>query len=112
VGLFISGKLLAEGNIQSLSAKLFSSSPYVIQVGVGGTNRSETWVQGILKDVEGIVSVREKNNLFEIECSRDITSEIARSIVSAGADLYHLNKKEYGLDEIYDRYFDGGVNHE
>ena len=53
-----------------------------------------------------------KNDLFQIECSRDATSEIARMIVESGAGLNYLNKKEYGLDDIYYRYFEGGDYHE
>ena len=33
VGLFVSGKLLAEGDIQTLSKKLFAKSPYIIEAG-------------------------------------------------------------------------------
>lgn len=111
VGLFIGGKLLAEGNIQSLSQKLFSSNPYVIEAAVGGSRTIE-WLRNVLNTVDGVVSVKTKSDMFEIECSYDVTAAIARAIVNAGADLYHLNKKEFGLDEIYYRYFDGGVNHE
>ena len=32
-------------------------------------------------------------------------SEIARAVVESGADLKSLNRKEYGLDDIYYRYF-------
>jgi ABC-2 type transport system ATP-binding protein len=55
---------------------------------------------------------RLKNDLFQIECSYDLTSDIARAIVEAGAGLSYLNKKEYGLNDIYYRYFEGGENHE
>ena len=34
VGLFVSGKLLAEGDIKSLANKLFSKSPFIIEVAV------------------------------------------------------------------------------
>ncbi len=53
-----------------------------------------------------------KDDIFHIQCSRDTTSEIARAIVESGAGLSYLNKKEYGLDDIYYRYFEGGENHE
>ena len=34
VGLFVDGKLLAEGDIQTLSQKLFMNSPYLIEAGI------------------------------------------------------------------------------
>ena len=115
VGLFVSGKLLAEGNIQALSEKLFAGSPYMIEVGLdqnegSGKSYTTTWLKNILKPVEGINSISQKNNLFLIECSRDTASEISKAVIEAGAGLNHLNRKEYGLDDIYYRYFEGGAS--
>ncbi len=122
VGLFVKGKLIAEGDIQSLSKQLFSGSPYVIEVGISGAknNQSATdvniynseWLRMILQKTEGIISVDLKNDLFQIECSRDITTDIAKTVIESGAGLNYLNKKEYGLDEIYYRYFEAGGKNE
>jgi ABC-2 type transport system ATP-binding protein len=116
VGLFVTGKLLAEGDIQTLSQKLFSNSPYMIEAGVSpdGTGKTYTteWLAGILKHIDGLKTVSQKDGVFQIECSRDVTPEIAGAIVSSGAGLNYLNRKEYGLDDIYYRYFEGGEGHE
>ena len=118
VGIFVGGKLIAEGNLQELSQKLFTGSPFVIEAGVlfdniNYDNKSpEEWLFEILKKIDGIIAVKPCSNGFNIECLRDATTEIARAIVESGAGLNYLNKKEYGLDEIYYRYFEGGKNHE
>jgi ABC-2 type transport system ATP-binding protein len=116
VGLFVTGKLLAEGDIQTLSQKLFSNSPYMIEAGVfpDGTGKTYTteWLAGILKHIDGLKTVSQKDGVFQIECSRDVTPEIAGAIVGSGAGLNYLNRKEYGLDDIYYRYFEGGEGHE
>ncbi len=122
VGLFVRGKLLAEGNIQTLSEKLFANSPYIIEAGISrplsdtsgneGKKYTTGWLTTLLQHIDGVTAVKLKDNIFHIECSRDTTSEIARAIVESGAGLYSLNKKEYGLDDIYYRYFEGGENHE
>lgn len=119
VGLFVSGKLLAEGNVQSLSQKLFSSNPYTIEVGVtetspktNGDKISTNWLKETLRQIDGIKTISQKNGLFQVDCTRDMTSEIARAVVASGVGLNHLNIKEYGLDDIYNRYFEGGDNHE
>jgi ABC-2 type transport system ATP-binding protein len=65
-----------------------------------------------LRDISGIITVNVNNDIFQIECSRDATTEIARTIVESGAGLNFLNKKEYGLDDIYYRYFEGGAQNE
>ena len=48
--------------------------------------------------------------ILQIGCSRDITSEVARAIVESGSELTYLYRKEYGLDEIYNRYLGGDEN--
>jgi ABC-2 type transport system ATP-binding protein len=122
VGLFVSGKLLAEGDIPSLSKKLFSKSPFVIQVGLSEVNHDTRDSSGVkyntailkelMKNIDGITSVEMKNDIFQIACSHNATAEIARVIMDSGANLNYLNKKEYGLDDIYYRYFEGGEDHE
>lgn len=115
VGLFVSGRLLAEGDIPSLSRKLFHKNPFMIEVGVsfggdhkaGNTEILEHLKQLLLK-IEGIVEIKEKDNHFLVECSHDATSEIAGVVLNSGAKLSFLNKKEYGLNDIYYRYFEGG----
>lgn len=112
VGLFIRGKLIAEGNIQSLSRQLFSGNPYRIEAGVVDESFTEEKLRQMLRSVDGIVQIRSGKGFFEIESRRDNAAEIARTVIQAGEELKHLCKREYGLDEIYYRYFEGGVNHE
>lgn len=117
VGIFVNGKLLAEGDIGSLSKKLFTADLYLIEAGVRNSSASASdlsveWMTNILRPLEGIGSVKMKNGIFQIACSRDISPEIARAVVNSGASLTYLNRKEYGLDDIYYRYFEGGMTHE
>ena len=115
VGLFVKGKLLAEGDIPSLSKKLFSKSPFIIEAGISRNSDEDhtaDWLKEQLRNIEGINSIEIKNEIFQIQCSRDATSEIAKAIVDSGFGLNFLNKKEYGLDDIYYRYFEGGDDHE
>ena len=120
VGIFVHGRLLAEGDIQSLSKQLFSKNPFVIEAGFSlpndalpdsGQISAEDWLMQQLNHINGINGVIKKEEIFRIECTRDVTSEIARAIIDAGAGLNYLNLKEYGLDDIYSRYFEGGDNH-
>lgn len=119
VGIFVNGRLLAEGDISTLSKQLFSTDLYIIEAGIenipnvaADTDDAAGWLKKTLQPVPGISSVTRKNEIFQIECSGNSTAEIARRIVESGADLTFLNRKEYGLDDIYYRYFEGGTNHE
>ena len=53
-----------------------------------------------------------ENNRYFIECKKDITAEIAKTIVGQGVGLVSLFKKEYGLDDIYYKYFEGNATKE
>ncbi len=116
VGIFVKGRLIAEGNVETLSKNLFADSPYIIEVGLGNISGgkpdyfSAEKMKELLKDVDGITNVELKNERFVIESLRDATTDISRKIVEAGEGLNFLNKKEYGLDDIYYRYFEGGGN--
>ena len=122
VGLFVSGRLLAQGDIQTLSQQLFSNSAYTIEARISGSenikpdgrakHQAADPVDSVLRKIDGVLAVRKKDNTYRIECSSDLTPEISRAVVTSGASLNYLNKKEYGLDEIYYRYFEGGTDDE
>lgn len=110
VGLFVAGQLVAEGDIPTLSKKLFTNEAYTIHAGVAlGSGKS---VQGQLydaiKNTDGVVDVNMHDGAFQIGCSRDVSPDIAKVIVESGYGLQYLHRKEFGLDEIYHRYFEGG----
>jgi ABC-2 type transport system ATP-binding protein len=118
VGLFVGGKLVAEGNIQAIAKKLFDSSPYIIEAGVGersfsapaessGRKYTNEWLREVLAPIDGISKISLENEIFHIECNTDLSREIASAIVGSGAGLFYLNKKEYGLNDIYYHYFEG-----
>ncbi|HLU94334.1 MAG TPA: ABC transporter ATP-binding protein [Membranihabitans sp.] len=118
VGIFVQGKLLAEGDIPSLSQKLFEGEPLIIEAGIGFPDRgnpadplSNNHI-GKLKDellqLEGVGSVQYENDVFLIGCSRDICPDIARLVINSGGDLRRLSKREFGLNELYHRYFEDG----
>lgn len=105
VGLFVKGRLLAEGDVPSLAKSLFLEEMVTMEVGVWPLHNDliET-----LRVLPGVARIEQHGELLHIGCTQDMAAELSRSIVESGSSLYHLNKKEYGLDEIYHRYFEGG----
>jgi ABC-2 type transport system ATP-binding protein len=123
IGLFVGGKLIAEGNIQSLSQGLFAEEPFTIEAGINipasdlqndilSVNLSTDRLKNSLKTIEGVIRIDMVNNVLQIGCSRDATEEIVRSIVGSGVGITFINKREYGLNEIYNRYFEEVENNE
>lgn len=122
IGLFVGGKLIAEGDIQSLSQKLFSNELVKIEAGInlkstdqaepsGGNSLIGNLIKS-LKAVTGVISVEPVDNVLHIGCTGDLTEEVVETIVKSGTGVRFLNKKEYGLNDIYNRYFEGVENHE
>ncbi len=122
IGIFVAGRLIAEGDIQSLSGQLFSDEPVTIEAGIkfpasvesGSSpgNPMTIRLKDSIKSIDGVLSIDLADNVLHIGCSRDTTEEIVRAIVGSGIGITHLNKKEYGLNDIYNRYFEGIENHE
>lgn len=112
VGLFVEGKLLAEGNISQLSAKLFPDETFTVTIKVRfapdqNTKTATKKLTEIITSVPGVLNVRPHEGLFQIGCSKDVTDVIAKTIIDNGFALVHLHQKEYGLDDIYHHYFEG-----
>ncbi len=114
VGIFVAGKLLAEGNVASLSRTLFSDKePYIIEVGVNeaGDDNADIRIEAlisVLRELSNVVSVTYKEGKLHVGSEEDISTAIARTVVNAGVGLTSLTIREYGLDDIYTKYFEGG----
>ncbi len=109
VGIFVKGKLLAEGKISDLAEQLFTKNTFTTQVGI--TN-NKTSLNDNLKDltkkinqIESVAKVTLNNNCFSIESKQDVSDELSKLIVNSGYGLSYLTKKGYGLDDIYHQYF-------
>lgn len=112
VGIFVDGKLLAEGKIDDLAGQLFSTGAFTVTAEINLSEKNETilsHLQQTLGQTEGVDKINFNGTEIVIECNKDITTSIARIIVNSGAGLTSLNKKKYGLDDIYQRYFEGGT---
>jgi ABC-2 type transport system ATP-binding protein len=113
VGIFVGGRLIAEGDLNTLSRKLFSNEPLVVEAGVrlpddpGLAAGTLARIKEELGEMKGIVSVNSNGNILRIGCFGDVTGDIAGAILGSGAVLTSLSGKEYGLDDIYNRYFEG-----
>ena len=85
VGIFVGGHLLAEGDIPSLSQKLFAGEPFVIEAHVDSDQ--EVDLTSCLQNINGVLNVAKQNRLYRMGCSKDVTPDIARAIVQSGVGL-------------------------
>jgi ABC-2 type transport system ATP-binding protein len=114
VGIFVNGKLIAEGDIITLSQKLFSGDPVTIEaeISLPEGHSSIYELKDMISRINGVMTINLKDTSLIVGCSGDLSDKIARTIVESGAGLKCLGKKEFGLNDIYHRYFEGGENHE
>lgn len=122
VGIFVKGKLLATGDVKTLAAALFSHDPFSVQAGLnfpaiksGDEAAKQDCISTIInkaRQIEGVNEITYANGMLNIECSHDLAGEVANAVVSCGAQLTSLSVKQYGLDDIYYRYFEGGEDNE
>lgn len=112
VGLFVRGELIAFGDVPSLAKQLDQEG--LITVELEATGFSEAALSE-LSALEDLVEVRGSVQQGDTETTnvtllgkRDLTTEAAGIVIQSGAQLQSIRRKQYGLDEIYHRYFEGG----
>lgn len=106
VGIFVEGRLLVEGNMETLSRNLFGEECYVVQVSFRDDINDLRKHTEALRQLPGVKNVTAQENTIEISGSEDITPAIVRLLVQKNLSITGVQKKEFGLDEIYQRYFE------
>ncbi len=110
VGIFVGGRLLADGNIQELSKHLFAEEAYLVAIVVKEILPADWEYRTTLLEMDQVKKVNVADNTIEIACTRDLTADLVRFFVEKGFDVMGVQKKEYGLEEIYQRYFENNLN--
>jgi ABC-2 type transport system ATP-binding protein len=106
VGIFVKGKLLAEGNIESLSKALFGHEGYVTSIKVAQDIPKPWPFEEGLMQWKGLNKISIQGDELEFTCSEDLTAALVRFFVKEGYDVLSVHQKDYGLDEIYQKYFE------
>lgn len=118
VGLFVKGRLIASGDVDALAAQLDSERVIRVELEASGWTSELT---DKLREMEGLIAVDGPHSLGNGEaavssavltCSADLTGAAAETVLRQGATLHAVRRKQYGLDDIYHRFFEGGAAHE
>ena len=107
VGIFVAGKLVANGPMDKLADQL-GTGPMQIEVSIAPPLDA---ARPVLAKVRGVISVEpdaRDPRLLIVHAERDVRSDLARALVEAGHPPAHLRRRGDELDEIYRRYFSGG----
>ncbi len=123
VGLFVQGRMIASGAIDTLSRQLDGAPAYRIELDVLPWNESlETALRGVdgVTDVQltpggGLADSNSPNAELAtvvVSGTEDTTAGLTKAVIDAGASLFGVRPLRYGLDDIYHRYFEGGESRE
>ncbi|WP_202079809.1 ABC transporter ATP-binding protein [Caldalkalibacillus salinus] len=105
VGLFVEGKLLAQGNIQALSKQLLAREGITIEAQVSNVTED---LLASLRGLSKVMSVDiQADHTLLIKSEEDNAHEIASKIIQSGQSLHSLHTREHDLDDIYRLYFEG-----
>jgi ABC-2 type transport system ATP-binding protein len=110
VGIFVGGKLLADGDMEQLSQHLFSKESYVILITVKDPLPAGWELEPALHQLEAVKKVVVAGNTVEISCTKNITPDLVRFFVEKNIDVMGVHKKQYGLEEIYEQYFENNLH--
>ncbi|PTT02602.1 ABC transporter ATP-binding protein [Pedobacter sp. HMWF019] len=106
VGIFVKGKLLAQGNIDTLSGDLFNHKGHVVSISLSEFISGPWLPEHELAQWETIKNININQNTIEFECTQNITPALVRFLVEKGYDIISVHQKNYGLDDIYQKYFE------
>jgi ABC-2 type transport system ATP-binding protein len=106
VGIFVNGKMLAQGDIASLSAQLFGTNSHITSISVTQPIPQAWPLQAELQAWDAISQISIHESELEFTSKREITGSLVRFLVEKGYDVIGVNQKNYGLDDIYQKYFE------
>lgn len=110
VGLFVKGKLVAEGAIEGLASRLFRDLPRHIQLKVDPADIPHT--QHILENMTDINTIEQRNCMFYLDSDKVIVQHLAKTLVNQNIRIAQIQQRTYGIEDIYAHYFEGGPIHD
>lgn len=109
VGIFVNGKLEVEGNIDTLSGNLLDREGYSTTVTLVRPIIPPWPLMPIFSKLDAVKEVSVQNNCLTFVCTHNITPAIVRLLVENGCDITGVHQKDYGLDDIYQKYFENNA---
>ncbi|WP_293886722.1 MULTISPECIES: ABC transporter ATP-binding protein [unclassified Sphingobacterium] len=105
VGIFVGGKLLVEGSIDSLANNLQQQegvSTVIMLENSGDSKRFES----ALQELPGLRTLSLDGDSIKLKSEKDNTADAVRILVQHGAAIVSVQRNDYALDQIYHTYFE------
>lgn len=102
VGILAKGRLVAEGSVDRLGREAIGGGKFRIEVQVSQPTPN---LVSSITNIKGVANVESSGDLLLISCDEDLRPQIARAVVDSDSLLVQMKIEEYGLEEIYMKYF-------
>ena len=102
VGILSKGRLVAEGSVDSLGRDKLGGGKFRIEIQV---SQITSKLIDSIKKLKGVINVDGSGDLLLISCDEDIRPQVAKTVVNSDSLLVQMKIEEYGLEEIYMKYF-------
>ncbi len=102
VGIFVKGRLVAVGPIQSLGRQLLDDGRMIVEV------QAEPFTPVLeeqLRRIDGVESIQKSGDMLLVNCQQDVRRQIAAQVLENGTSLQHLRLRGVALEDIYMKYF-------
>ncbi len=110
VGIFVGGKLLADGNVASLWRNLSAGENTVVTIRLANQGMVDETILSAFNALEGVTGVSLADQSLQVSCTHNITPALVRACVEWKLEVMGVHQQEYGLEDIYHRYFENNVN--
>lgn len=106
VGIFVKGKLLAQGNIEQLSEQLFSQTSHQVSISLSEPVKLTQEEEHALQQLAKVEHIYKEENQIYFNCKKTLTPNIVRFLVERNYNIIGVHQKTYGLEDIYQKYFE------
>jgi ABC-2 type transport system ATP-binding protein len=102
VGIMSEGHLVAEGSVNQLGRDAIGGGKFRVEVQV---SKPTSKLVKSIKGIKGVTNVESSGDMLLISCRKDLRPQIARAVVDSDCLLVQMKIEEYGLDDVYMKYF-------
>lgn len=106
VGIFVDGKMIVEGPIDTLASRLMLTKGHKTVIEVAQNTDKQLELDNQLQLIQGYKSIEFLDGKYIINTFTDITPILVKVFVNNNLDILSVNRDGYTLDYIYSKYFD------
>jgi ABC-2 type transport system ATP-binding protein len=102
VGIIVKGKLIVQGEMDTLGKAILKGRQWNFLLEVGGnTDGLERELQGI----QGVDEIEKRSHGWFLRCTQDVRGEVVSVVARRQLQLLQLRSEDPTLEEIYLKYF-------